>query len=153
MSDEKNDFIESILKLLAVCIFAILYSIGGWGHLWCRRYVAPVELTIAVFIFSRGDWRSFTSLIGIGSLCLGYSAHSLVGSIFRRGLFGVANGIAFSITNLLNKRFILGFFQIILVPITCIILGVWNPLPNARTEELVIGFEMAFIPIMSARKV
>lgn len=149
MDSEKPAFWEAVIKLLLVVVFAILYCIGGWGFLFLRRYVAPVELVAGMMWFSR-DWRCLFNLAGIGALCLGYSGHDLFSSIWRRGLFGFTNGVAFSIGNLLNKRFLLAAFQIILVPATTICFGVWNPFPSARMEELVIGFEIAFIPMMSA---
>lgn len=151
MINEKNQILDACLRLLAAIIFAILYCIGGAGLLFMRRYVAPVELVLAMLYFSGWNWRQFPALAGIGALCLGYSADSLIGGIIRRGLFGMANGLAFSIPNLLSKRFLLAGFQMILVPASCIAFGIWNPFSNARIEELVIGFEIAFIPVMSAR--
>lgn len=150
--NEKNQILDAFLRLLAAVIFAILYCMGGAGLLFLRRYVAPVELTVAMLYFSGWDWKQIPAITGIGSLCLGYGADAEWTKILKRLLFGFANGLTFSIPNLLNKRFLLAGFQIILTPATCIAFGVWNPFPNARIEELVIGFEIAFIPIMSARK-
>lgn len=150
--NERSALVDALLKLLAVCVFAILYCVGGMGFLFLRRYVAPVELMGAMLYFSGWDLRSLASLTGIGSLCLGYGGDLEWTKIFKRLLFGFANGLTFSLPNLLNKRFLLAGFQVILVPVTCIAFGVWNPFSSARVEELVIGFEIAFIPIMSARR-
>ena len=42
--------------------------------------------------------------------------------------------------------------QICVLILFYVILGVWNPLPDARTEELVLGFMVGFIPLMSVRR-
>ena len=34
----------------------------------------------------------------------------------------------------------------------CVLLGVYNVLPNARIEEFTIGVFIALLPMMSARK-
>lgn len=72
--------------------------------------------------------------------------------ILTRGLFGAANGISGGLVNLLNKRWLLFGFGLALITAASICFGVFNPLGDARVEELAIGLCIGFIPIMSARR-
>lgn len=153
--NEKSQFRDIIIKIVIICLCAALYCLGGaefgWGK-WLRRILMPLIMAGGMFFFSR-DWRNLISapLVGIGC-SLGYGHDEFIWKVIKRFYCGFVIGTGSSIGDLLNKRFIIVSLQISLVTIGMIILGVFNPLPNARTEEFAIGFLTAFIPIMSARK-
>ena len=153
---EKNQFRDSLIKLALVGVFAILYSMGGsadyGGMKWLRRFLAPAIMVGGMFWFSK-DWRCLPQLpLMFASLSLGYGSDIEIWKIIKRGIFGLANGISSSGENLLNKRWLLAGFQTVLLVGAYICFGVFNPFPDARVEELVLGFLIAFIPIMSSRK-
>ena len=89
-------------------------------------------------------------LTRLGASTLPYGASDLGTKWLLRGLFGIANGAASSMANLLNKRFLLSGFSFVLVIATSIVFGVYNPL-QSMPEQFVIGFLIAFIPAMSVR--
>ena len=148
MSEKKQQFI-ALAKILVAVAFAFLYSYGGMGEKWLRRFIAPILLTLSMFGFSR-DWRVFIQLpLMFITLSMGYGADELWDKILRRGLFGFANGISSSFCLLRQKKWRLSDYHVVLLTSAYIVFGVWNPFPNARVEEMVLGFLIAFIPIMS----
>lgn len=153
--NEKNQFRDVLIKLALVCICAILYSLGGaeFGPgKWVRRIAMPLFMGGSMFWFSR-DWKS---LLTIPALCigtsLGYGADAVFLKIIKRTYCGFILGAGSAIEDWTNKRFLVAALQTIIVSSAMICLGVWNIMPDARTEELVIGFLIAFFPIMSARR-
>lgn len=154
MSQEKSLLRDGVIKLLICVVCAFLYSAGGtedMGGLWLRRYLMPVIFTVTLFYYSR-DWRSFLSLTMMGSLSLGYGADFVFEKIFKRAYCGLANGLTSAGRNIGRKEWLLTAFHIVLVTSAFVCFGVWNPFPSARIEELVLGFVIVFIPIMSAKK-
>lgn len=140
---------KSLIKLLIAGIFAVLYSLGGMEHKWLRRFLAPFILCGGTFYFSK-DWRSLISFpVMCLSLSLGYGADETITKIIKRGVFGLANGISTSLLNIIRKKYAWALFQVILLVSAYIIFGVWG-LVDARTEELFLGFLVAFLFIMSA---
>lgn len=150
---EQNQQLEAIIKLVVVATCGVLYAYGGAGCLMLRRFVAPTLCVIAMLIFSR-DWRCLLQLpLMFGALSLGYGGTSLVWlKCVKRGIFGLANGLAGGLYDLLNKRFLITALWIGVLVAAFVVLGVWNGLPNARTEELFLGVLIFLKPIMSARK-
>lgn len=152
---EKKQFYIVLIKVLVVVLCATLYCLGGadfgWGK-WLRRIAMPLVLSGSCFYFSK-DWRYLLQapLVGIGC-SLGYGADETWLKIIKRGYCGLLLGLGSSLGDWLNKRFIIAIFQTVLVTIGMILLGTFNPLPNARIEEFCIGLLITFLPIMSARK-
>lgn len=144
-----------MIKFGIVFVLATLYSLGGMedgGGKWLRRYLYPIILSGGMFYFSR-DWKCFLSLpLMFGSLSLGYGADTDFLKIIKRGIYGLANATSTGLNFLLSKRWLLLGIQFVLVVGTCITLGVWNPLPDARTEEFCLGALISFFPIMGAKK-
>lgn len=154
MQGEKSLLKDGVIKLAICVLCAFLYSAGGtedMGGLWLRRYLMPLVFTGTLFYYSR-DLRSFISLTMMGSLSLGYGADFIFEKIFKRAYCGLANALTSSGRNLTRKEWLLTGFHIVLVTSAFITFGVWNPFPNARIEELVLGFVIVFIPIMSAKQ-
>lgn len=148
---EKKIQLKVIAKLLIAVVFAGLYGWGGMEYKWLRRFVAPAVLCLSMFCYSR-DWRCLIQMPAMMiTLSLGYGADALWGKIFRRLIFGVANGTSSSVVNAWHKRWLLVGFQIALITTAYIIFGVWNPLPTARAEETLLGIFIALIPLLSIK--
>ena len=149
---EKKAFRNSLIKLSIICLFAICYSLGGMYWKPLRRFIAPTILCTSMFYFSK-DWRSIIQLpFMFLSLSLGYGADNLFFKIVKRCIFGLANGITSSGHNILKKKWLLVGTQIILVAGLFIVMGVWNPLTDARTEELLLGLIIPLIPLFSVKE-
>ncbi len=149
--EERKIQIEVFLKLLCACVFALLYAWGGMELKWLRRFVAPALLSLSMFYFSR-DWKVFIQLpVMFLTLSLGYGADSLFLKIVKRMVFGFANGASSSIYNFIKKNWLLAGFQVLLLIETYFIIGVWNPFPSARAEEIFLGLMIALIPMLSIK--
>lgn len=151
---ERNQLRDVCFRFLLVFIFAGLYSLGGMedgGGKWIRRFLAPTILCGGMFYFSR-DWRCFVQMpFMMGALTLGYGGtDNEILKILKRGLFGFANGLASSVRTIWNKNFILSGLQLAVVMAGSIVLGVYNPIGDARTEEFAIGVLISLIPALSS---
>ena len=105
-----------------------------------------------MFYFSR-DWKTLIQLpFTFFSLALGYGALSEIIKILKRALFGLANGITTSIYNIINKKWLLVGVQLGLLVGLFIAIGVYNPFPTARTEELFLGLIIPLIPLFSVKE-
>ena len=143
---------NALIKLGICVVFATLYCLGGMGWLWMRRFVAPAVLVGGMFYFSR-DWRSLIQLpFMMFSLAIGYGADTLLEKIMKRMLFGFANGVSSSGYNIWQKKWLLVVTQVILLIGIYIVMGVFNPLTDARTEELFLGLMIPLIPLFSVRQ-
>lgn len=152
--NEKSQFRDVLIKFAIVFIFASLYCLGGaeFGPgKWVRRYVATSILIGGCFWFSR-DWRSLVGLpLLILGTSLGYGSDFILWKIIKRFYCGFILGVGASSADWLNKRFLIASVQTIVIVGGMVVLGVWNVLPDARTEEFVIGILIA-LPIFSARR-
>jgi len=137
-------------RLLIACIFAGLYAWGGLEKKWLRRFIAPliVQIYIAIEIKS---WKYLVQLpVQFLSLSIGYGGNELMVKLLRRLSFALANSISFlpHYCCWKDKKWIASVFYIIILISAYIVLGVFNPLP-ARVEETILGFLIAFIPLMN----
>jgi len=150
---EKKALKNALIKLGICIVFAILYCVGGMETKALRRFVAPVILCGGMFYFSR-DWKSLIQLpFMFLSLSLGYGAENIVIKILKRGIFGLANGVSSSGYNILQKKWLLVGIQAILLLGIYVVIGVFNPLADARTEELFLGLMIPLIPLFSIKEV
>ena len=148
---KKKQF-EALYRLLWAVGFAFLYSWGGMEYKWLRRFIAPLWLGGGLYLFSK-NWKClFQVPLMMFSLSMGYGADLFWHKVIRRGLFGLANGITSSAYNIYRKKWILMNIHIILCVSLYIVIGVKNPFLHARTEEMLLGFIIAFVPIMSMEK-
>ncbi len=149
---EKQQQFNAFLRLLLICICASLYAWGGMEMKFLRRFVAPVLCGAGMFYFSR-DWRSLLQACLMGAtLRLGYGADIFWLKVAKRGVFGLTNGLSGSTLNFFRKNWLLVGLQCFLLITAFIVIGVFSPLPNARIEELFLGFLVFAIPIFSARE-
>lgn len=80
-------------KLLWVCIFALLYGLGGIEFKFIRRFIAPVWLGGGMYLFSK-DWRTLLQVpLLMGSLSLGYGAELFWIKVAKRAIYGFINGL------------------------------------------------------------
>lgn len=157
MTDEQKEQLKVFVRFIFVFVFAALYAYGGIEYKWLRRFVAPAELSLGMFIFSR-DWRVFIQMpFMMASLSIGYGSDIAWIKIVKRLLWGISNGITssgYSIISALGNSHLwtLVFIQNVLVILSVVLLGVFNPLVNARAEEFTIGCLIALLPMMSVRR-
>ena len=152
VNKEKKLQLQVFVRLLLVCVFALLYAWGGIELKILRRLVAPIFLCSCMLYYSR-DWKTLWQIIPMyATLSIGYGGDTFLYKIFRRFFFGFVNGISSSTYNIIKKNSAVWVLQIAVLILFYVILGVWNPLPDARTEELVLGFMVGFLPLMSVRR-
>jgi len=154
--NERSQVRDFMIKLGICAVFAFLYSIGGSGDFGgikaLRRILAPAVLGGGMFYFSR-DWRCLPGIpLLMAALTLPYGSETVGLAVLLRGVFGSACGVACGLYDALSKRWLLFGFQVALLVSAYISFGVFNPFPNARIEEGVLGFLVPFVPLMSARK-
>jgi hypothetical protein len=160
LKTEHRQQLENILRWFLVGVFGYLYSQGGMeggGGLWIRRYLAPFILAGGCYYLSR-DWLYLVCApLQMATLTIGYGADVLWAKILKRGIWGLLNGISFSLPVIVkafyNSHLWSAFsFHMIISVTGSILLGVWNPLSSARAEEFTIGCLLAFIPVFCARR-
>lgn len=148
MSEKKIQY-KILIKLLICVVFAGLYAWGGMEMKWLRRFLAPAVLCGGMFYFSR-NWRSLVQMpLMFITLSFGYGADNLILKIIKRGIYGLLNGGSSSTANILEKKWLLVGFQVVLITAAYIAFGVFNPFPNARAEESILGILIPIIPILS----
>lgn len=151
--NEKSAFCDVLIKSGLILLCATLYCLGGaeFGPgKWLRRFVMPLVMSGSIFWFSR-DWRVILTLpMTILGTSLGYGADETWLKIIKRAYCGFTLGVGSSMTDILNKRFLVATLQTVIVTGSMVVLGAFNVLPDARTEEFAIGFLIAFLPILSA---
>lgn len=135
--------------MLVLTVFAGLYAAGGsadfWGgQLWIRRWLATFLLSMGMFWWTR-DWKYAAAFPFIaGALTIPYGADVLWAKVGLRALYGWAAGMAFNLPNFANGRWMLAGFGGALAMATSVVLGVFNPTPNAIEEQFAIAFMFGF---------
>jgi hypothetical protein len=157
MKLEKKQLIMFLIRAIGLIAFASLYAIGGsgdffGGSLSIRRWLAPAILAAVGFGVSL-DWRMLAAypLMGL-ALTLPYGADGTWEKVLLRAFFGLACGLAYNLPNLLHKRWILSGFGFALAILASVVLGVYNPMPDAILEQAGIALLIGFTFIFGARK-
>lgn len=156
MRTEQKQSVLFLVRSFGLVVFASLYAIGGsgdffGGELWLRRWLAPAVLAAVAFLVS-WDWRMLAAypLMGL-ALTLPYGADETWQKWLLRGLFGLSCALAYNIPNLLNRRWVLSGFGAVLAVVASVILGVYNPMPDAIIEQGCIGLLIGFTYIFGAK--
>ena len=101
------------VRLLLVCVFALLYAWGGIENKILRRLVAPIFLCYAMFYYSK-DWKTLIQIpLMYATLSIGYGGDTLLYKVFRRFFFGFTNGITSSTYNIIIKNSMVWVLQIL----------------------------------------
>lgn len=152
-SEYKTQF-ETFSKVIVVILFALLYALGGIEHKWLRRYCAPILLQVFVLAYTQDPKYLIQFPFQVLSLSLGYGADALILKLSRRAIFGLANTATFfpMIREWDRNAVILLLTFAAMVTGGHVVFGAFNPWPNARTEEFVLGLFIALTPVMSAKK-
>lgn len=88
----------------------------------------------------------------IGALTLPYGSNDVGIKVLLRGLCGIGNGLAGSITNLWNGNYFLLSMAILISVIVSIIAGAFNPFHDPMIEQFIIGVAFIVIPAFSVQK-
>lgn len=150
MKVEQEQLMVFLGKMSLLIIFAALYAIGGsgdfWGgQLWIRRWLGTFLLSLVAYFVSGRDWRYLVAFPLIaGSLTLPYGSDILGEKIALRAMCGAAAGLAFNAVNLSYKRWVLAAYGFGICVVTSVVLGVFNPTPDAIVEQgsiaMIFGF-------------
>ena len=152
MKKEYRIQLHVVIKVIVIIICASLYAYGGISHKYLRRFVAPFICGVTMLCYSR-SWLSLVQMAFLmGFQCMGYGGVALWQKIARRGIFGLLSGSATSILNFFRERWLLVGFQISLVTLSYVLIGVFNPFYSARAEETFLGLLIYTIPILSAEE-
>lgn len=151
--NERREILKTAGRFAIVFLFALCYCWGGMEHKWIRRYLGPAILCLGMFAYSR-SWKALVQAPAMMiTLSFGYGGTDLEWlKIVKRAFWGACNGLSSGLSGLLERRFWLPVAQSIILSGICVLLGVFNVLPSARSEEFSIGIFIALLPMMSARK-
>lgn len=156
MKEEQAHLRDILIKVGVVIAFASLYAMGGsadfGGLKWLRRFLAPALMVGSMCWTAKSLWPLVQLPLLFGALSLPYGADSTWGKVFLRASFGAANGLASSVFNFTRKNWIIAGLQIAIVTAVSVCLGVWNTTGNAMIEQFIIGFSIAFLPVMTANR-
>jgi hypothetical protein len=156
MKTEQKQLRDILIKVAVVVVFASLYAAGGSGDFgglkWLRRFLAPAIMVGAMCWTAKSLWPLVQLPFCWGALSLPYGADSTIGKVLLRASFGAANGVASSGLNLIRRKWLLAGLQTVLCVATSVVLGVWGGTGNAMVEQFLIGFMIAFLPVMTANK-
>jgi hypothetical protein len=150
--NERIEILKTVGRFAIILAFALCYCWGGMEMKWIRRFVGPVILCLGMFAYSR-SWKSLAQApLMMITLSMGYGGTDLEWlKIVKRAFWGACNGVSSGFNGVLERRFWLPVAQVVILTGICVLLGVYNVLPNARVEEFTIGVFIALLPMMSAR--
>lgn len=139
-----------IVKLLVIAICSWLYSRGGYSRKWLRRYVSPILMVGTICLFTQNLLILIQTPLMMATLSMGYGGDNFKEKLFRRSLWGFANGIASSPSLAIEGQWFLIVLQVVFVTTISILLGVYNPFKSARREETAIGATIYSLPLIAA---
>lgn len=134
----------AFLKLVWVSCFSYLYSLGGIEGKWKRRFLGSAWMILGIFGFSQwqGCWNNWYllcfPLMTIG-LSMGYGANDTFTKIRKRAIYGLILGCSSIPIVVFSHMWVLFGFSVFLSVISCVVLGVFNPTKDARSEETLIA--------------
>ena len=140
------------LKILWVAVFSAFYGFGGVSGKWKRRFIGSAWMMLGVVVFSlwQGSWHwwylAYFPLL-TGALCMGYGGDDVGVKIRKRAVYGVLIGLSATPLLFPSCHFGLYIFHICLCLVASVVLGVFNPTANARSEETIISTLSTVIPL------
>ena len=73
-----------MIQAICIVLSGVLFSLGGYHWLICRRYIMPLVIAIGCYIVSHSLW-SLGVLVSIPILCTGYGENAVFTKVFNRG--------------------------------------------------------------------
>lgn len=143
--NEYNSQIIASLKILWLSGFSIFYGLGGISNKWLRRYVAPAWMMLGIFIFSSWGftwnyWYLLCYPLMVIALSIGYGGTDDVAvKIRKRAIYGLVLSFTAIPLVVFSHLWVLFGFHVCLSVLSSVLLGVFNPTKNARSEETLIS--------------
>lgn len=133
------------LKICWVAFGSMLYGTGGISNKWIRRFLLPLWMGLGIWVF--GIWTESFSLIQLlyvllfsASLHLGYGGTNNVWiKIRKRAIYGLAIGVSAIPICVVSSMWWLFAIHLGCCVMGSVLLGVYNPSRNARSEETIIS--------------
>lgn len=157
MKKEQKQLICFLLRMLVLLVFASLYAIGGsedfWGgEKWIRRFLAPAVLCGFGLVVSK-DWLYLLSyFVTFGALTLPYGADDTWTKVLLRLMCGLAVSAAINFPLLVRKNYPIVILGFVCGVIGSVLLGVWNPTPDAMIEQGSIAFLFGFAMVIGVNR-
>lgn len=149
---ERKIQIQVVVKMILAVFCASLYAWGGMEGKWLRRFCAPSICAGAVWYYTRNVKSLLMApFLGIAS-SLGYGADETVWKVIKRLYVGLAFGLSANIYNIMIRNWMVCGYVAGIIVTGFILMGVWNPLPDARHEESFLGLMIYAPPLLSAKK-
>lgn len=135
------------LRVMAVGVFATLYSIGGRSDKWIRRYLGAITFSailigLSLWFGSFNWWFAAIQPLAIYVLSRGYST-----TVKRIG-YGIVFGIFGLLCGLSLGDWFLGAVQFLIAVFANIVFGLYNPVKAPLEEGLISGLSVFIIPFM-----
>jgi len=142
----------AFFKVIDVAEFGLFYGLGGMIKKEIKRVGGPIWIAISISIIgfiqkTISLWYFLYPILLMASLCIGYGAEEKKEKLKKRALYGLALGISALPVVVITSRWFLFGFHLILCLGASILLGVYNPLRNARDEETLIASLSVILPI------
>lgn len=133
------------LKIVWIACFSYLYGRGGIKNKWIRRFIGASWMMLGIFVFSKwcftwNIWYLLFLPIAIGGLCNGYGGvDKLWDKVRRRAIYGAVLSCSSIPLVAFSHLWLLFAFSVVLSVLSCVLLGAFNPMRNARDEETLIA--------------
>jgi len=142
----------AFFKVISVAVFGLFYGLGGMIEKKVRRIGGPIWIAISISIIgciqkTISLWYFLYPILLMASLCIGYGAEEKKEKIKKRALYGLALGVSAIPVAIVTSKWLLFGFHLVLCIGASVLLGVYNPLRNARDEETLIATLSVIMPI------
>jgi len=133
------------LKIVWVAVGSLWYGLGGISNKWIRRFILPLWMGIGIWVF--GHWQGsfqYWHLCYSGLLCaslhIGYGGTDNVWvKLRKRAIYGLCLGVSAIPIVFSSGLWVLFGIHVAICIASSVILGVFNPTKNARSEETIIA--------------
>ena len=149
---------ENLLQIIAICKmlwitgFTALYGFGGIKNKYLRRFVGSFWMGLGIYGFSYGmnnfHWfYLFYPALLCASLHIGYGGDDVATKIRKRSIYGMALAVSALPLCLGSHLWALFGLHVVLCVMASVLLGVFNPMRNARDEETMVAVLSTIIPL------
>jgi len=157
MTEKQLQYIAVPIKLLAIAIFGMLYSMGGYSVIELRRWVAPAVLLACVAAFKK-TWN----VKFIAALCISYALYVITLSLpygtsiplpdlVKRFIWGgLVSASCVTLVAYCKRWWMLGL-QASFGALTSMFYGSFHPIHGREEEALIAICLICFVPFMYDR--